>query len=312
MKIFRNLEEVKNIENTVVALGNFDGIHRGHRELIERTVRTAKNFNMKSAVFTFSNHPKNMGQEELVVKNILYKEEKEQIIEELGVDYLFHIPFDENIKSMKPLDFIDFILIEKFSMKQAYCGFNYRFGYKATGTPETLIKEGIEKGFGIHILEPYTVSEEIVSSSLIRKAIEEGNMELCKEYLGRDYSIGGEVVVGNRIGKTIGFPTSNIVIDENMVTPSNGVYITICSYNGVDYPSVSNVGIKPTISQGKNYKKNIETHIFNFDKELYGKSIKVKFLSKMRDEVQFDSVEELSEQILTDCIKAKAYHRSLF
>ncbi len=309
MKIFRSLEDIQDIESTVVALGNFDGIHRGHQELMERTVKTAQDLALKSAVFTFSNHPKNLGSENLVVKNILYSCEKEDIIEEMGIDYLFHIPFDESIKNMAPIKFIDEILINKFAMKQAYCGFNYRFGYKAQGTPETLMREGIEKGFGIHVLEPYMIGEEVVSSTLIRKAIQEGEMERCKAYLGRDYSIGGEVVVGNRIGRTIGFPTSNIVIDENMVTPSNGVYVTVCSYNGIEYPSVTNVGIKPTIDEAKK-KKNIETHIFNFDKELYGKKIRVKFLSKMRDEVAFPDIESLSEQIMSDCIRAKAYHRA--
>ena len=130
-------------------------------------------------------------------------------------------------------------------------------------------------------------------------------MEECEKYLGRKYSIGGEVVVGNRLGRKIGFPTSNIMIDENMVTPPNGVYITYCIYNREKYPSVTNVGVKPTIGS---FKKNMETHIFNFDRELYGKMIKVEFLKMTRDEVKFDSVEELSQQIVKDCQMAKAYH----
>lgn len=124
--------------------------------------------------------------------------------------------------------------------------------------------------------------------------------------MGRMYAIGGEVVVGNKLGRTIGFPTSNLVLDETMAAPPNGVYITYCNYNDVKYPSITNVGNKPTIGT---YNKNVETHIFNFDKELYGKHIKVEFVKRTREERKFDSVEQLSEQIKSDCIMAKAYHR---
>lgn len=265
MKIFDRLDQIINIDSTVVALGNFDGIHKGHQQLISRTVQTAETSGFKSAVFTFSNHPKNVNAGELTVKNILYFDEKARIIETLGVDYLFNIPFDEYIRSMCPTSFIDDILIAKFKMKQAYCGFNYRFGYKAEGTPEHLIHEGIQKGFGIHILEPFEIDGNLVSSTFIRNLIADGKVEQCIKYMGRNYTIGGEVVVGNKIGRTIGFPTSNLIIDETMVTPPNGVYVTYCTYNGVKYPSVTNVGVKPTIGS---YKKNVETHIFNFNKEI--------------------------------------------
>lgn len=306
MIIFNSLDEIKNIENTVVALGNFDGIHKGHQALITRTVKTAEAANLKSAVFTFSNHPKNVNSGELIVKNILYFDEKAKIIENLGVDYLFNIPFNEDIRHIRPIDFIDNILIGKFNMKQAYCGFNYKFGYKAQGTPEILMHEGIIKGFGIHVLEPFQIDGNLVSSTFIRTLIAEGKVDQCMKYMGRNYAIGGEVVVGNKLGRTFGFPTSNLIIDENMVTPSNGVYVTYCIYNGVKYPSITNVGVKPTIGD---YKKNVETHIFNFNKELYGKTIRVEFLEKTRDERKFANVEELSKQITSDCIMAKDYHR---
>lgn len=136
--------------------------------------------------------------------------------------------------------------------------------------------------------------------------IGDGKVDQCKKYMGRMYSIGGEVVVGNKLGRTIGFPTSNIQIDEEMVSPPNGVYVTFCTYNGVRYPSITNVGVKPTIGE---YKKNVETHIFNFDKELYGKHILVEFVLKTRDERKFESVEALAKQITDDCISVKSYHR---
>lgn len=306
MKIFNSLGDVKNIEPTVIALGNFDGVHRGHQEIIGRTVKSAEAAGLKSAVFTFSNHTRTLLEKAPTVKNINYPEEKAAIIREMGVDYMFNIPFTQQILKMKPEEFVDRLLIKKFRIREAYCGFNYHFGYKAAGNPEILMREGLKKGFGIHVQEPYKIDGIVVSSTYIRGLIEEGRMEECAKFMGRPYSIGGEVVVGNKLGRTIGFPTSNIMIDESMVSPPNGVYTTFCIYNGVRYPSITNVGVKPTIGV---YGKNVETHIFNFDSELYGKNIKVEFIRKTRDEMKFDSVEALSSQIKSDCIRAKAYHR---
>lgn len=306
MKIFNSLDEINNIDETVVALGNFDGVHKGHQQIIERTVKSAQAAGLKSAVFTFSNHTRTLLKNLPPVKNILYAEEKAKIIESMGVDYMFNIPFTHEILQMSPEAFIDEILIGKLRIREAYCGFNYSFGYKASGTPEVLTHEGLKKGFGIHVQEPYKIDDIVVSSTYIRSLIEDGDMERCAKFMGRLYEIGGEVVVGNKLGRTIGFPTSNIMIDESMVSPPNGVYITYCTYNGVKYPSVTNVGVKPTIGR---YHKNVETHIFNFDKELYGKNIRVEFVKRTRLEKKFESIEELSGQIKNDCIMAKAYHR---
>lgn len=307
MRIFNSLDEIKDIESSVIAFGNFDGIHLGHQEIIKKSVKSAGVSNLKSSVFTFSNHPKNLITGEMTVKNILYPEEKARMIEAFGVDYLFSIPFDEHIMKMNPKVFIDGLLVDTLKMKEAYCGYNFRFGYKGHGTPELLIKEGERCGFGLHVVAPFKIDGHLVSSTLIRELIADGRVDECAKYLGRNYSIGGEVQVGNKIGRTIGFPTSNILVDESMVTPSNGVYVTYCIYNGVTYPSITNAGTRPTIGQ---YSKNVETHIFHFDKELYGKHIKVEFLKKLRDEVKFNDVEELREQIRLDCNIAKEYHIS--
>ncbi len=306
MKIFNSLAEVNNIEPTVVALGNFDGIHMGHRQIIGRTVNAADSAGLKSAVFTFSNHTSTVLEGVNPVKSILYADEKAAIIEQFDVDYMFNIPFDREILHMTPETFIEDILVVKFNIREAYCGFNYRFGHKGAGTPEVLMHEGLRHGFGIHVQEPYKIDGVVVSCTSIRQLIEEGRMEECSKFLGRMYTIGGEVVVGNKLGRTIGFPTSNLIIDKTMVAPPNGVYTTVCTYNGVRYPSITNVGVKPTIGK---YNKNVETHIFNFDRELYGKEIRVEFIKKTRDEHKFDSVEALSAQIKSDCIAAKAYHR---
>ncbi|MBR5739816.1 MAG: hypothetical protein IKX81_00835, partial [Firmicutes bacterium] len=185
------------------------------------------------------------------------------------------------------------------------CGFNYRFGYKAQGNTELLSILSEKYGFTLHVMPPIMADGEVVSSTLIRELIRSGDIDECDRFLGRNYTIGGEVVVGNRLGKSIGFPTSNIMIDETMVTPPNGVYITYLVYNGVRYPSVTNVGVKPTVGL---FKKNIETHVFNFDKELYGKFIKIEFVKMTRPEAKFSSIEDLKAQIAKDCEDARIFH----
>lgn len=306
MKIFNDISEIKNIEPCVVALGNFDGVHLGHQVIIKKAVNDAKYENLKSGVFTFSNHPRNLTKKENVVKNILYMEEKMSLIESLGVDYVFNIAFDEEIMNMSPVDFIENLLLKNMNAREVMCGFNYRFGYRAEGDINLLIREGMKKEFGVHVAEPFKIDGRVVSSSLIREEISKGNMQECEKLLGRKYTVKGEVVIGNKIGRTIGFPTCNINIDKDMVSPANGVYITRCQYDGVYYPSITNVGQKPTIGE---YERNIETHIFKFDKQLYGNHIKVEFIDKLREEMKFNSLEELKEQIDRDYKKAYEYHR---
>lgn len=305
MKIFNQIEEIKDIECAAVALGSFDGVHLGHQALIKMTIRKADELNIKSAVFTFSNHPKELLPNVNEVKNILYKSEKERIMEELGVEYLFDVPFTEEIMTLNPERYISDLLIKKCNAQVICCGFNHRFGYKAKGDIEFLKENSKRLGYDVLIMEPFYVEDNLVSSSLIRTLIASGQVERCPSYMGRYYAVEGEVVVGNCLGKSLGFPTSNLIIDENMVTPPNGVYATHCTYNGKRYKSVTNVGIKPTVGE---FEKNVETHIFDFDMELYGKRITVEFLKKMRDEVKFDSLTELSEQIVRDCREVKTFH----
>lgn len=308
MITFENLNEIEIPGKTAVALGNFDGVHLGHRKLISEMVDYGRENNLKTLVFTFSNHPRDLLPDATKKKNILHRNEKSGIIESLGVDYLVNVPFTKEIMNMRAEEFITDILIGKLNVKGAFCGFNYRFGLRASGTPDLLREFGEKLGFSVFEMEAFKVQGEPVSSSMIRTLIASGQVERCKMYMGRNYEIGGEVVVGNRLGRKLGFPTSNLVIDTTMVTPPNGVYATYVDYRGKKYPGVTNVGNKPTVGE---YEKNVETHIFNFDKELYGKKIIVEFLKKMRDEVKFDTVEELSEQIVRDCREAKEYHRKL-
>ncbi|MCI6710835.1 MAG: bifunctional riboflavin kinase/FAD synthetase [Anaerovoracaceae bacterium] len=303
MVIFRNLAEIQDIEKTAVALGNFDGIHKGHQVLIKKAVKTAEEKGIKSAVFTFSNHPRNVIAGNSVVRNIIYEDEKIEILEEMGVDYLFSISFEEIMK-LSPQDFVDKVLIERFRIDTAVCGFNFTYGYKAAGTADML--RGMAAGrFDVAVVDPVKVNGQVVSSTLIREKIMNGDVEAVPELLGRNFTIRGTVIHGNEIGRTIGFPTCNIVIDESMAALPNGVYMTYCYVEGVKYCSITNVGNKPTIGE---YGKNIETNIFNFNENIYDKKITVEFLKKIRDEQKFDDLEALKKQIHDDSVLVRKEH----
>ena len=307
MKIFNSIDEIKNVEQTVIALGNFDGVHKGHIELIKRTVEDAKDTSVKSAVFTFSNHPRNFLAGKNVIKNIITSEDKMTLIEDLGVDYIFNVPFDEKIHNMEPIHFINDLVLEKMNAQVLYCGFNYHYGKDAAGSTETLIQTAEYQGFEVNVLEPFIINGHLVSSTLIRSLIAEGKVNECAQYLGRYYFTRGTVKVGNQIGRVIGFPTTNIIIDDTMVWPSHGVYITNCYYEGKKYNAVTNVGIRPTIGDNR---KVVETHMFDFDKSIYEQEIKVEFLEKIRDEKKFKDKEELKYRIGKDKEIAEEYHKN--
>ena len=308
MKVFKSLDEIKNIEATATALGNFDGVHLGHQELIREAVKQAREKGLKSAVFTFSNHPKNVISGTNMVKNIIYNDEKEEILESMGVDYLFSLDYTKEFGSLSPQEFTAELLVKHFRVKHVVCGFNYRYGYKAQGDSQTLIEQGCILGFDVSVMDAVSLEGSVVSSTLIRGLIALGDMEVCSRYLGRNYSIGGTVIEGNHIGRTIGFPTCNITVDETMVAPASGVYVTCCRVDGQTYPAITNVGSKPTIGL---YHKNVETHLLDVKVDLYGKDIRVEFLKKLRDERKFDNIEALTEEIRRNCDTAREYHKLL-
>ena len=302
MKIYNNLEQFNKLEGTAVALGNFDGVHLGHRKLISLACQCARERGLKSAVFTFSNHPRDLIQKAGKVKNILSQQDKEAIIGQLGIDYLINIPFTEEIMYMSPEDFTKHLLVDKLSIKAAFCGFNYNFGNKASGTPQILEELGKKYGFDLTVMEPFQIAGCLVSSTAIREMISSGSMEACAQMLGTYYHITGKVVSGKRLGRKLGFPTTNLMLDVNMASPQNGVYATYCTYNGVRHKSVTNVGTKPTVG---NFHKNVETYIFDFDEDIYGKEIKIEFVKFIRPELKFDNIQQLTVAIADDCKKAK-------
>ncbi|MCG8485161.1 MAG: bifunctional riboflavin kinase/FAD synthetase, partial [Clostridia bacterium] len=267
-------------------------------------VDDCKKAGFESVVFTFKNHPKNLSDSKKV-KQIVSWEEKVKIIESLGADYLVAIEFDNQLRKMSAEDFIINILIGRLNMKAAYCGFHYRFGYKALGTTDLLEEMGKQYGYSLNILEPVEVQDNLVSSTRIRQLIADGEMEACNQLLGRQYALEGEVVYGKQIGTQIGFPTANILIDETRIIPPNGVYITKCFVNNKEWNSITNIGCKPTVG---GEQRLIETNIINFDENIYNQNIRIEFYKKIRGESKFKDVNALKEQIALDVDAVKTYH----
>ncbi len=292
---------------TVVALGNFDSMHLGHQELIKKTVEIAKSMEMLSVVFTFDELPVNVIAGKKIVRNVLTKEEKYKEIERFGVDILVNAHFDDEMQGMSPKSFVEDILVSKLNCSVAVCGYNYSFGYMGHGNSQVLASLGEQCGFETEIIEEFTIDNSPVSSTRIRRLLEEGNMEDYAKMTGRWYTVEGKVIEGQHLGNRMGYPTVNLNLSRDMTLPLNGVYVTVIFVDGHNYLGVTNVGNKPTVGD---FEKNSETHIFNFKGDLYGKVVKVSFIHFMRAERKFDSIEELESQISKDCENAMEYYRS--
>ncbi|MBE6037100.1 MAG: bifunctional riboflavin kinase/FAD synthetase [Clostridiales bacterium] len=308
MRVFRSIEEIRDIEPTSIALGYFDGLHKGHMVLIDRAVADAAAQGRKSAVFTFFNSPKNMIPGKAPVKRIISWEEKLDLLERAGVEYLFAPDFTEDFKHMSADEFARKLLGETCRMKAAFCGFNYHFGHKAQGTPAMLKEIAKEEGMEVYVQDALYVGDELVSSTLVRKAITEGRVDLCREYMDRNFGLSGTVAPGKQLGRTIGFPTCNFMPAEEMILPADGVYATLCIWKNHAYPAITNVGLRPTVS---GVGRSIETNLLGFEGDLYGETIRVEFLNRIRPEVKFDSLEALQEQIQKDIRTAMQFYPRL-
>lgn len=316
MQILTNLDQLNITEKTSVALGNFDGIHIGHREIFRAALDAARDKGLRSLCFTFSNHPFNFilrrdDSDPNAVKLICTEEEKIALIEAMGFDILVNVPFDEHIMTMAAHDFFADIVRDKLNAGFVSVGFNYTYGARAVGRPETLKQECEAAGIGVSIHDAVLVDGEVVSSTMIREMIATGNMEMTAKLLGRPYSFAGTVAHGKRLGSRMGIPTINIPAPARQMLPPNGVYFSRIEIGGAMYNSVSNIGFNPTVNDDKS-KKTIETNIFDYDGVeggAYGKEITVYFDHFSRGERKFRNKEELFAQIARDCANAEAYRK---
>ncbi|MCE9501483.1 MAG: bifunctional riboflavin kinase/FAD synthetase [Leptospira sp.] len=284
-------------KGSVVTLGNFDGIHVGHAALVKRILAISKEKVIPSVVITYYPNPAIILQKNRKLKSIISQDLKREIFAESGIDYLVILPFTEEFSRMSAEDFLRDILIESIRASSIVIGFNHRFGKDRRGDFEFLKTHTGEMKFSVEKLDPVFFGDEKISSSLVRESVLQGNMEKATGLLGRNFSLSGSVITGHKRGNTIGFPTANLSIPEELITPLPGVYQTVVTWKGKSFSSMSNIGSNPTFG---NEAMSIETYILDFEENLYGEIIKVEFLRRLRDEIKFSSVDDLISQLKQD------------
>ena len=298
MKLYTNLTDIRQpFQNACVTIGNFDGVHLGHQLLFSEVGNLAHLHGGTSVVVTFDPHPLKVlcpGS----IRLISTTEQKIELIERAGIDVLVVIPFDRNFAATTAEEFVEDILISKIGLKELVVGYDYAFGRGRTGNIDFLKAKGEEKGFPVTVVEAHYEKDLLVSSTKIRELVAEGRMRDVHQLLGRYYQIRGEVQRGKQRGRSVvGFPTANLQILEEDLCPKRGVYVTQVVYDGRCYGGVSNIGYNPTFGENRLVA---ETHIFDFDDDIYGKPIRINLLQHLRGEKKFNGPEELSSQIKKD------------
>ncbi len=308
MLVYESLTGLKDrYPNITVALGNFDGIHLGHQRLIGEAVAIARRNNGTAAVLTFHPHPMAVLKPELAPPMLLDQEAKRRMMAELGVDILILLPFTLNFAQLSPEEFIKDVLVKQLNVKAIVIGYNYSFGHRGRGNPETIWKYADECCYTLSVIPPVKVGSQVVSSTLIRNKLAEGDVAAAQKLLGYYPFTEGTVVLGDRRGNTLGFPTANIDCPAGMMVPARGVYSVHVDMDGETYLGVANVGTKPTFN-GSNQRINIEVHLLDFCGDIYGKKIKVKYVRRLRDERKFSSITDLVNQIQADVQSARFDH----
>ncbi|MFZ4413802.1 MAG: bifunctional riboflavin kinase/FAD synthetase [Bacteroidales bacterium] len=303
MKIYNNIKEVPFIQFPVATIGMFDGVHLGHQQILAHLVTKAQENNGESIVITFDTHPRIvLHHESYKLKFINSYQEKIQLIEKAGVDHLIFLPFTKEFSQQSTAEFVKDFLVNSLHIKALILGYDNRFGNKENNNFSQLSVISNEYKFEIEQVEVKEMDGYAVSSSKIREALDKGEIQIANELLGYPYELSGKVVLGNQIGKKIGFPTANIDLENDFkLIPSMGVYAIRVEWNNHIYNAMLNIGIRPTLNINK---LSIEAHLFDFDTNIYGQYIKVYFVDKIREEQRFDNLNELIVQLHKDKITA--------
>ena len=292
MQILHDLSENPNLS---LALGYFDGVHIGHQAVIKNAVNFAKQNGGKSAVITFKDHPCCFFHG-VCPKYILTRQYREKFIADLGVDYLYELDF-EKLAGLSAEEYLENILIKHFSPKSISTGFNHNFGHNKTGDVKFLEQESIKYNYKYFALPPQKYDGEVISSTKIRKLLSDGQIDTANKMLGRNFIIEGTVIKGRQIGRTIGFRTANILYPIELIDIPFGVYSVLVNYASQTYQGIANFGVRPTVNgQGA----LLEVHIIDFEKDIYGEVLEVKFIKMLRTERKFDSLDSLKQQISRD------------
>ncbi len=298
LKIFHSLTTFRSSNKTIVTIGTFDGVHIGHQKIIEKLIQNAKQSDCESLVLTFFPHPRMVLQEKSEIQLLNTIEERAELLEKTGLDNLIIHPFDKAFSRLTAEEFVKDILVDQLNVKKIVIGYDHRFGRNRSANIEDLILFGEKYKFEVEQISAQEIDEVSISSTKIRLALEEANIDLANEYLGYPYFITGTVEEGKRLGRTIGFPTANIKIAEDYkLIPKNGVYIVKSIIQSKTVFGLMNIGTNPTV---KGEKLSIEVHYLDFDADLYEEKLKVSILHFIRSEHKFDSFDLLKEQLEAD------------
>jgi len=305
MELIRGLHNLKHQSGCVLTIGNFDGVHVGHQQILKKLVSTAKNKGIPSLVISFSVTPESFfGRTKARLSSF---RDKHLFLESLGIDKHLLIRFNKTFSEITAQSFINHTLVSKVGVKHCFIGDDFRFGKDRLGDFSMLQEMSLERSFLVDKINGVHLDGQRISSSVIRKLLSQGDFKKAETYLGRPFSISGRVAHGDKMGRTIGFPTANISI-KRKVSPVRGVYSVLIKVNDTTYTGVCNIGKRPTVG---GIKVLLEVFIFNFNQEIYGEYVTVIFKQKCRDEFKFNSFEELKNQIKNDVEKSKAYFESI-
>jgi riboflavin kinase/FMN adenylyltransferase len=305
MLVHTNYETLEFIR-PVVTLGVFDGVHRGHRILLEHVVNEARRRGGESAAVTFDPPPRLvLSQDHTGLSFLSTRDEKQKLIEAAGIEHLIIIPFTREISNLSAYDFVERILVGKIKVSHLVVGYDHHFGKGRQGDFKTIVRCGEKYGFGVEKMEEVKARQGIISSTVIREALLDGRLDDANDLLGYSYSLSGRVVSGRRLGRHLGFPTANIEpSDIYKLVPANGVYAVEVQLYGELFKGVMSIGFNPTVSNDRE-RRSIEVNIFDFDREIYGNEITVRFRYRLRDEKKFEDTVKLAEQMEADRQEAK-------
>jgi riboflavin kinase/FMN adenylyltransferase len=303
VKIYYSIEDFQNVSFPVLTTGTFDGVHLGHKTILDKLNSVARENDGESVLLTFSPHPRIvLFPEQNDLKLLTTREEKIELLEHYGVDHLIIHPFTKEFSRLSSVEFIRDLLVNQLQIKKLVIGYNHHFGRNREGSLEHLLECGPVYGFDVEEIPAADIDNVNVSSTKIRKALHNGDLSTAKSYLGHDYSLAGEVVKGEGRGTGIGYPTANIQIENPIkLIPANGVYAVYTTISDTQYQAMMNIGVRPTVTENSSSPdRTIEINIFDFDQDIYGEAVRVTMVEKIRDEVKFDSVKELAIQLADD------------
>lgn len=297
MKIVKNIAEYSDAMGLTMSLGMFDGVHKGHQEIIKKLKKHSETHQLESALLTFWPHPRKVLQPEVEIKLLNTLEEKLQLLERFGIQKIFLQEFNDDFRNLSGEDFVKQILLDKLHMKHIVIGYDHHFGNNKSGNFELLEKMASENNFVVEETKAVLVNDLAVSSTKIRNALSEGDIITANEFLGYRYPVSGTVVAGKKIGRTIGYPTANIDVDAIKLLPKNGAYIVDVELNGHMHKGMLSIGTNPTVN---GTKKTTEVYILDFDQDIYREHITVYFRDYLHDEIKFESLEKLIERLDED------------